>query len=149
MWMTNMLLVRRKINIPPKLSIIYERYWIQNLAPTIEQHIELPPKTSNANLSRKIYMLGIWYFYMLFWPTWQWAPPYTNRHVFIHVDRHLVDRKPSKILGGDPFRVSWACKGKIADKKFLTYLSNQRGGGGTKDDDFFSLFLECRRRKAT
>ena len=43
---------------------------------------------------------------MLFWPTWRWAPPYTNTYLSIHVDRHLVGRNPNRILGGNPFWVA-------------------------------------------
>ena len=37
---------------PPKLGIMYERYWLLHLAPTFEQHMELSPKTSNVNLTK-------------------------------------------------------------------------------------------------
>jgi hypothetical protein len=35
-----------------KMSIICERYWLQKLSPTFGQHMEPPPKTSNANLTK-------------------------------------------------------------------------------------------------
>ena len=42
------LVLRKKT--PPKLDIICERYWFLNLA--LEQHMQLPPTTNNANLSK-------------------------------------------------------------------------------------------------
>ena len=44
---------------PPKLGIVCERYWLLNLEITFEQHMELPPKTNSANLTKKSYMFGI------------------------------------------------------------------------------------------
>ena len=43
---------RKKKKTPPKLGIICESYWHLNLALAFEQHLEPPPKTSNANLSQ-------------------------------------------------------------------------------------------------
>ena len=43
----------------PKLGIICERYWLLYLAPTFEQHMEPPPKTSNVQSNKKSYMHGV------------------------------------------------------------------------------------------
>ena len=93
-----------------------------NLAPPFEQHMESPPKTSNANLTKFLTcMLKIWGFYILFWSTWLWEPTYTSRHLFIYVDCHLPGCKPCRILGGHPFRVAWVLNGLTPPNHQILY----------------------------
>ena len=42
----------KKRKNPPELGTTCERYWLLNLAPTFEQHMEPPLKTSYANLTK-------------------------------------------------------------------------------------------------
>ena len=45
---------KKKKKSTPKLGIICERYWLLNLAPRFEQHMDLAPKTSNTNLTKNL-----------------------------------------------------------------------------------------------
>jgi hypothetical protein len=66
---------------PTKLGIICERYWLLNLVPKFGQHMESPPKHKQCQPNKTSNMLKVWGFYILFWPTWWWASPYTNRYL--------------------------------------------------------------------
>ena len=57
-------LVRRK-KAPPKTGIICERYWLLNLAPTFEQHMEPLPQKSNANLINILHAWSLRFSYVI------------------------------------------------------------------------------------
>ena len=73
------LVLRTKKKTPPKLGIICERYWLLNLPPTFGQHMGTTSQNKQCQPNKNFYMLGIWGFYMLFLPTWLWAPPSTKK----------------------------------------------------------------------
>ena len=84
------------------------------LAPKFKQRNGTTYWNNQCQPNMEFYMLGVCGFCLLFWSTWKWAPPYTNRCISIYVDCHLVGHKPSRILGGDVvthFGVLWALKG--------------------------------------
>ena len=103
---TSITLAKRK-KTPFKLCIICRRYWLLH----IDNSWKHLPNQANANLTKMSYMLRVWGFYMLFWPSWLSAPPYTQYMPSMHVDFHLGGCKPIKILGGDTFQFTWALKG--------------------------------------
>ena len=80
------------------------------LAPTFVQLMRLPPKTSNAKVTKKPLCLEYEAFMCYFDPHGSGHHP-TLVDTFHPCRLPLVGRKPIRILGGDPFRVVWAFKG--------------------------------------
>ena len=66
------------------------------------------PKVSNFNqfICNQQSVLPIHWFYVLFWPTGQWAPPYTSRDFPSTQFSTQWVANPIKILDGDPFQVA-------------------------------------------
>jgi hypothetical protein len=98
---------------------ICERYWLLNLALkfwllNFGSYIWATHGTASQNKqcqpNKKSYMLGVCRFYMLIGSN-NIVPPSTSRYLSLHIDCHLVDPKPSRLSGGDPFWVAWTFTG--------------------------------------